>query len=488
MRSKTFRAPTMADALAAVKRDLGRDAVILHTRTARIGGWGWLGEWFGWGARPVVEIVASADVNVAGPRPKAPPAPPAPHAGDPTDGPLSCPPLRLSPAAVARAYGRAPDAAQAVSAGDGPSAQVLPVRRTGGRDAGGSAPSAPTAVPLRPAARLAVPAPLAPQDSAAHASLQEELAAIRRMVGQVLQSSSPAAAAPLMPEALFRQYLRLLEGQVARELADRVVAAVRDELSPAELADESIVRQTLLRHLAAMIPAAPGTAAPSRAADGRPTTIALVGPTGVGKTTTVAKLAATFRLRYGRKVGLITCDTYRIAAVDQLRTYASIIAVPLKVVLTPPEMAAACDALADCDVVLIDTAGRSPHDAARLDELAAFLAAAAPHQTHLVLSTTASEPALLAAADRFAVASPSHVILTKLDEAVNFGILVNVAQRVRATLSFVTTGQEVPDHIEPGHADRLARLVLDGTADLGGVGLGSAGAAPPASSAAEPHR
>jgi flagellar biosynthesis protein FlhF len=478
----------MADALAAVKKDLGRNAVILHTRTAKVGGWGWLGEWFGWGARPVVEIVASADVNVVGPRPRESPAPPArdPAVAPPTPPPPPSP--SPSPAAVARAYGRPSDAVQAADAGGAPPAQVLPVRRTApraDRDAGEALPA--PAAPSRPAARLAVPAPFAPQDDSARESLQEELAAIRRMVGQVLQATSPAAAAPLMPEALFRQYLRLLEGQVARELADRVVADVRDELSPAELADESIVRQTLLRHLAAMIPAAPGAAAPARSPDGRPTTIALVGPTGVGKTTTVAKLAATFRLRYGRRVGLITCDTYRIAAVDQLRTYATIIALPLKVVLTPAEMAAACDALADCDVILIDTAGRSPHDAARLDELAAFLAAAAPHQTHLVLSTTASEPALLAAADRFAVARPTHVILTKLDEAVNFGILVNVAQRVRATLSFVTTGQEVPDHIEPGHADRLARLVLDGAGDLGGIGLG-AGPAPPAPLAAESHR
>src|SRR5262245_30768466 len=109
------------------------------------------------------------------------------------------------------------------------------------------------------------------------------------MVGQVLQAAAPSTAAPLMPEALFKHYLRLPEGQVARDLADQLVAHVRDELTPAELGDESIVRQTLLRRLAAMIPVAPAVAAPVRAADGRPMTIALIGPTGVGKTTTVAK-------------------------------------------------------------------------------------------------------------------------------------------------------------------------------------------------------
>lgn len=464
MRLKTFRAQTMADALAAVKKDLGRDAVILHTRTAKVGGWpGLLGAWLGLGVKSVVEIVASSDVNVAGPRVKGAAQARAADVADRVE--LSAPAAACAVAERTRPSSTSPvslaaapfaGAVEAPPPNPGAAAPVvLPVRKRGGRTEAAGEPGPQ---------RSAVAATFAPADGAARESLESELACIKRMVGQVLQASTPAAAAPLMPEALFKHYLRLLEGQVARDVADRLVGQVRDELTPSELLDESIVRTTLLRHLAAMIPVAAGTAvaAPTRATDGRPMTIALIGPTGVGKTTTVAKLAATYKLRYGRKVGLITCDTYRIAAVDQLRTYATIIAVPLRVVLTPDEMRSACDAMADCDVILIDTAGRSQHDAARLDELAGFLAAARPHQTHLVLSSAASEPVLRKTAERFAVARPDHLILTKLDEAVNFGVLVNVAQLSQASLSFVTTGQEVPDHIEPGQADRLARLVLDG--------------------------
>jgi energy-coupling factor transporter ATP-binding protein EcfA2 len=147
----------------------------------------------------------------------------------------------------------------------------------------------------------------------------------------------------------------------------------------------------MLRHIAAKMPVVGNVSRAARAEGGRPLTIALVGPTGVGKTTTIAKLAAAYKLRQGKKVGLITSDTYRIAAVDQLRTYATIIGLPLKVAMTPREMSAACSAFADCDAILIDTAGRSQHDANRLEELSAFIQACSPDETHLVLSATVAE-------------------------------------------------------------------------------------------------
>jgi flagellar biosynthesis protein FlhF len=148
--------------------------------------------------------------------------------------------------------------------------------------------------------------------------------------------------------------------------------------------------------------------------------------------------------------------------VDQLRTYAEIIGLPLKVAMSPTEMGSVCESLIDCDVILIDTAGRSQRDAGRLDELRQFVAAAKPHQTHLVLSSAASQSVLLEAAQRFSQVTPDRVIFTKLDEAVNFGVLVSVARKVSLKLSYVTTGQEVPDHIEAGRPDRIARLLIEG--------------------------
>jgi flagellar biosynthesis protein FlhF len=265
-----------------------------------------------------------------------------------------------------------------------------------------------------------------------------------------------------MPDALFTNYLKLLEADAAGDIVEEIIGSVRDELSGAELRDPASVRAAVIRRVAGLIPVADDVPAPDAKVGGRPLTIAMIGPTGVGKTTTVAKLAAAYKLRHARRVGLVTTDTYRIAAVDQLRTYANIIGVPLKVAMTPAEMSQACESLASCDVILLDTAGRSQNDAERLAELRQFLDAATPDQTHLLLSCTSNQRVLLEAARRFGDLNPNRIVFTKLDEAVNYGVLLSVAKRIDLELSYVTTGQEVPDHIEVAHADRLARLVLDG--------------------------
>jgi flagellar biosynthesis protein FlhF len=188
--------------------------------------------------------------------------------------------------------------------------------------------------------------------------------------------------------------------------------------------------------------------------------VALVGPTGVGKTTTLAKLAANFRLRDGLRMGLVTVDTYRVAAVEQLRTYAEIIDLPMKVVTSPRDMRRALDELQGLDLVLIDTAGRSPRDDLKIQELKSLLAEARVDEVHLVLSLVASARSLEATAEKCAPAGPTSMILTKLDEAVGMGLLMSVARRVPLPVSYLTTGQDVPDDIEPAQARRMARLVL----------------------------
>lgn len=518
---KTYRAPSMAQALSEVKKDLGADAVILHTRTFKVGGV------LGIGARSMVEITASPDVpglqvrrlrrdqtqgrqqapqqpqlQTRQPAPadgRVPPAPVPASIQAPSSPAFTAP--RFEPAAPG--FGQTdetfePDPAlNAVAARVErttgrmvPKSRVQQVQRakrefsgagwTAERDSAGVAladrPGPDTdsdAGYRRPESidRLTTRAPIAPIDDAARAVIHDELASIKKMMGQVLRCSRQAAARPAgappvltpsgfgpMSDPLFDCYMSLVEQEVAADLAENIIGEVRDELNAGEQRDAAIVRETVLRRLAARLPVA---GEPQQTNDG-PLTVALIGPTGVGKTTTLAKLAATYKLRRARRVGLITCDTYRIAAVEQLRTYADIIGLPLRVASGPDEMAAARRALADCDVVLIDTPGRSQHDQDRLGELRALLDAADADEVHLVLSSAASESVLARTAERFLPLGPQRVVLSKLDEAVSFGFIPSVCKRSGLPLSFVTTGQEVPDHIETARSERLARLVLDG--------------------------
>jgi len=552
MKLKTFRARTMADALAAVKGEFGSAAVILHTKQFKVGGL--LGMW----GKPVVEVVASdqalgtrrgnnpddqnphnhelssdqADLRSAGSRSARPPlhSRPARHAVEPKPASSNnTTHSRQAHATQAPANGTLTDRARALEAylassgvsqttiaspqsthsesfTTGNTSQqtssstatasrsashtaatfqnapafntpdptqdvgvaVMPVRQRGRqsrhhRDGNNSeytnnAANNPTGLDA-----LITTATFAPASDADEGTIERELSTIKRLVSQLLTASPAGTAVGVLPQPLFDAHVRLIDNDVEREIADQLIGAVRDELSAGELLDPSIVRQTLLRRIEASIPVVQSAwgAKPGEPHTGK-RVVALVGATGVGKTTTIAKLAATFKLRHGRRVGLVTADTYRIAAVDQLRTYAEIISLPLKVAMSPGEMQRAIDALDSVDIVLVDTAGRSPSDSARLGELGEFLDAAQPTETHLVLSATADQRVQLRTAERFAAFKPDRVILTKLDESDRHGSILNLVKRVGLPLSFVTTGQEVPDHIEHARADKLARLVLDG--------------------------
>lgn len=481
MNLKTYRSDSMANALAEVKRDLGKDAVILHTRSYRVG------SVLGVGGKNVVEITASDQKSAkemkgaARSTARAPIPSGAPVAGTSAEGGIRSA-VASRPAPPIPAIGHTNSVQRPHTKGS--NRLVTPPTRTRSDSSAEFAPTrfADAAKPIielkQPGTVPATRAPIAPEDDDALASLQSEIASVKRLVGQVLACSRRTAATIHrtddgsggvlalggMAEPLFAMYMRMQDGGVAADIAESIAGAVRDELTPAELADQEIVRQAVLRRLAAMIPVTGGVAKAGARPDGRPLTIALVGPTGVGKTTTIAKLAAAYKLRHNKRVGLITSDTYRIAAVDQLRTYANIIGLPLKVAMTPVEMKACVESLSDMDVILIDTAGRSQHDSARVSELASFVQAASPHESHLVLSSTVSEAVLMRTAERFRPLSPGRAIFTKLDEAVCFGVIVNIIRKIGVPISFLTTGQEVPDQIEVADSHRIARFVLDGPA------------------------
>jgi flagellar biosynthesis protein FlhF len=187
---------------------------------------------------------------------------------------------------------------------------------------------------------------------------------------------------------------------------------------------------------------------------------ALVGPTGVGKTTTIAKLAAYAKLELKQKVALVTLDTFRLAAVDQLQQYAQILQVPLHVALTVEDLRSALRFYQDRTLVLIDTPGHSPKDEEVLGQLQRFLEELPEVETHLVLSATTKPRDMADIAQRFEPLKPTRLIFTKLDETSTHGPILSTLVRVKRPLSYLGTGQEVPQDLELATSRRVADLIL----------------------------
>ena len=259
-----------------------------------------------------------------------------------------------------------------------------------------------------------------------------------------------------LPESLFAVFTDLIEAEVDEAVAREWVDELRTHGDSREQCD---ARQAMAR-IATLLEGEIKVAGPVTIDTDRCRVVALIGPTGVGKTTTIAKLAANYRLREKRRVGLITVDTYRVAAVEQLRTYADIIDLPMEVVATPSEMREAVARMGHLDLVLMDTAGRSPRDEVRIQELKAMLAEAEPDDVHLVLSSTAGPKSLIATAERFADVGATALLLTKLDEASSLGHLVSLVRACRLPLSYITDGQNVPDDIQVVKRRELAKRLL----------------------------
>ena len=255
-------------------------------------------------------------------------------------------------------------------------------------------------------------------------------------------------------DLMFRLYTELVDAEFVQDQARDLVSQLQASLPVSSCYETASV------HLRELVESFIRTGGPLQTDAVRRRTVALVGPTGVGKTTTIAKLAANLRLREKKRVGLITVDTYRIAAVEQLRTYADIIDLPMEVVSTPREMREAIQRMSDVDLILMDTAGRSPRDEIKLQELKLMLAEADADEVHLVMSATAGPSALATTAKHFSGVGATSLLITKLDEATGLGHLCGLLRDCPLPLSYVTHGQNVPDDIQVADAERLCDWML----------------------------
>jgi len=435
MEVKTYRAATMQEALAQVRADLGPQAAVLHTR--EVGGGGLL-RWIPGMRR--IEVTAALDVRVPSRfADRRRPAAVEPEAASPRD-------VTYEPSYAARSPAdEAPPRSQSRAAATAASGASKPH------------PSHASTAYSSTAYSSTAYSSTANSSTANHGGddVRTQLSELQALVADLCRRSRGAGHQDL-PESLFRLYTDLIEAEVGDAVARDLIERLRREVGPDEMEDLMMLRARLSRTIEERI----ATSGPIPVEAGRRRLVALVGPTGVGKTTTIAKLAANFRLREKRRVGLITVDTYRVAAVEQLRTYADIIDLPMHVVSTPREMRDAVNSLSSLDLVLLDTAGRSPHDEVKIQELKSFLVEAAADEVHLVLSATSGASALEKTAKQFAAVGTTHLLLTKLDEASALGHLMPLLDGGPLPLSYLTDGQSVPDDIAPAEAARVARLIL----------------------------
>jgi len=406
MKIKTFQAMTMQEALKAIKAELGPDAVILSTKSLDPGK-----TRFGLLGRSMVEVTAAVDRQV---KLNAP-------AG--RSGAIENDHAKAAPRATVRFRDVLSSSLGAASSS--PVAHGNPASSSGFHQRSSARPD------LDP--------------------VLEELKHIRECLRTAGAVPKPVEE---LPEALHRYRDELL----ARGLDQTtVLAIVRDA---AARLTKDCPDTAMRRAMAAVIEPRILTSGPLLQSDEKRKIVILVGPTGVGKTTTLAKLAAHYRLHEHRPVALITLDTYRLAAVEQLRTYATLIGVPMDVALTRRDAIESIGRRPEADLILIDTAGRSPRDAGGMTELRQLLDLGNPVDIHLVLSATTRERDLLENVQRFQSLPINRLLFTKLDETDAHGAVFEVMQRTRLPLSYLTRGQRVPEDLDIATPATVAQLLV----------------------------
>jgi len=259
-----------------------------------------------------------------------------------------------------------------------------------------------------------------------------------------------------IPAALLYYYRLMKDNEVSADIINSIIKNVQTGLNPDNDYEEEYLYFKFKKEISSYFE----HVRTIELENGRPNVVAFVGPTGVGKTTTLAKLAAQYSQMKKKKVGVITCDTYRIAAIDQLKTYCEIMDIPVKVIYQSKDIQEVVEEYKNKDLILVDTAGRGHSDKMRLMELNNLLKDFGKLQTFLVISATTNHKNCLAIIDSYSFLDDYSILITKIDECVVKGILLNLAGNRNRPLSYITTGQNVPDDIQKVDGERLASLLL----------------------------
>ena len=285
--------------------------------------------------------------------------------------------------------------------------------------------------------------------------MQTQVRELRGAIASMMQQSQWPGLAKL-PGPLADLHRRLLDQEVEPALAQELVTTIDGELSLQAANDPATVRDSLAKHLRQMLP----TAGPLAPTDGQPTVVFLIGPTGVGKTTTIAKLAATQKLQRS-KVALVTCDTYRVAAIPQLKTYADILRLPIDVAYSPDELTDHVLHHLDADFVFVDTPGRSQRNAGQLADLRRFVLSVPARRTFLTVTAGARYRDMLDVVARFGAIPFDGLLVTKLDETSTYGPILNLVCQTGKPVTYLTNGQNVPHDIAVASSSGLTELLLE---------------------------
>lgn len=428
MRVKRYVVDSMPDALQKIRTDLGKDAIILNTKEIRTGGF------LGLFGKKKIEVIAAIDGANS-------------NSGSSAQRSTPQPQLQKTISQVQQArpqthlsdFPEVPDVIAAVSTVK-ESIAVSP-----GKEKQSSYAPQQSYTPVSVnAANKSIP-----RDE----HLMEELKQMKEMMRKLANASDESK----LPDPLQKIEQRLMNQEVdpilIRQIMDEAVADF--ELADEPVTDEAailVVRSKLGQVFQSDL---------SKQISPQTRVVHFVGPTGVGKTTTIAKLAAEQVLKYQRKVGFITSDTYRIAAIEQLKTYATILNVPLEVVFSPQDLAKAFHNLEDCDVIFMDTAGRNFRNEMYVSELNSLLKTQGNSETILVLSLTTKYRDMRAITNNFNKFKLDKVLFTKMDETDSYGAIINVVHEFSLQLSYVTNGQSVPDDITEMNEWQIIDLLLE---------------------------
>ncbi|MDS1029544.1 flagellar biosynthesis protein FlhF [Bacillota bacterium LX-D] len=290
------------------------------------------------------------------------------------------------------------------------------------------------------------------QEKSEH-NLGQEVAEVKSLLRKMLRETERSKGNFPDSNILLKWQSTLKELEISHEIINLLFDGLDKDFTIGQLEDEAFFKQIMQEKMLRIL-----EKCCSQDCSGR--IYAFVGPTGVGKTTTLAKLAAHLAIYEKKKIALLTIDTYRIGAVEQLKIYSEILNVPMEAVLTPQELQEAVKRYEGMDAILIDTAGRPSKNSFQLAELQSFLEVVEPAEIFLVVSCTAKGRDLINIAEDFKLLKYTKLIFTKTDETDTYGPILNLANAAAVPVAYLTTGQNVPEDIQSCKPEQLVSMIL----------------------------